>query len=158
MESKVAVYDSHEKALNAVRLLNENKFPLKNVSIIGKAEIVEDNIHLKSHTTLLNAPLAIGTIAGAVTGILTGIGVFAVPGLGFLYGAGAVVGMMGGLDFGILSGGLGTILDFIGVQNDSEVKYEDHLHEGKYLLLVHGSMDDIIKAEHILHTEGTHLE
>ena len=158
MQAKVAVFESHEKAFNAVKLLNEKKFPLRNVSIIGKAVIVKDNIHLKSNDVIVNAPLAIGTIAGAVTGILTGIGIFAVPGLGFLYGAGAFVGMMGGLDLGILGGGLGTILAFIGVKKDSVVKYEDHLHEGKYLLLVHGSMDDIVKAEHILHTEGTHLE
>jgi hypothetical protein len=57
-----------------------------------------------------------------------------------------------------LSGGLGTVLAFIGVQNENIVKYKDHLNEGKYLLLVHGSMNDIEKAEHILHTEGTHLE
>lgn len=158
MESKVAVYESHEKALNAVYLLNEKKFSLKNISIVGEAEIIENNIHLKSRTPLINTPLAIGTIAGTVTGILTGIGIFAVPGFGFLYGAGAVVGAMGGLDFGILSGGLGTILALIGVKKDAVVKYEEHLHEGKYLLLVNGNMEDITKAEQILHTEGTHLE
>lgn len=158
MESKVAVYESHEKALNAVQLLNKNKFPIRNISIVGKAELIEDHMHLKSRTSLINAPLAVGAIAGAVTGILTGIGIFAVPGLGFLYGAGAVVGMMGGLDFGILSGGLGTILTAIGIKKEAVVKYEEHLHEGKYLLLVHGSIENITQAEHILHTEGMHLE
>ena len=39
MESKVAVYESHEKALNAVHLLNEKKFPLKNVSIDRKSVV-----------------------------------------------------------------------------------------------------------------------
>ena len=142
MESKVAVYESHEKALNAVHLLNEKKFPLKNVSIVGEAIIIEDHIHLKSKVPLINTPLAIGAIAGTVTGILTGIGIFAIPGFGL----------------GIVSGGLGTIFASLGVKKDAVVKYEEHLHEGRFLLLVNGSMDEITKAEHLLHTEGMHLE
>jgi len=158
MESKVAVYESHEKALNAVHLLNEKKFPLKNLSIVGKADMINDHMHLKSAVSDNNAPMAIGAVVGTVVGLLTGVGVFAIPGFGFLYGAGAVVGAIGGFDLGLVSGGVGALLTMIGVKKESALKYESHLHEGKYLLLVKGSMDDITKAEHILHTEGTHLE
>ncbi len=102
MEVKVAVYDTHEKALNAVRKLDDNKFPLTEVSIIGKAELIEDHMHIKSTEPMVNAPAAIGSVAGIVAGILTGIGIFAIPGFGFLYGAGAVIGAIGGFDIGII--------------------------------------------------------
>ena len=157
MESKVAVYESHDRAIEAVHLLSEKHFSLKNISIVGKAEVINDHMHLKPNTELSNAPLALGAVAGTVVGLLTGIGVFAIPGFGFLYGAGAVIGSIAGFDIGILGGGLGTLLSAIGFKEDSVVKYEKHLHEGKYLLLLSGSEQDVIKAEHILHTEGTHL-
>ena len=46
----------------------------------------------------------------------------------------------------------------LGFKDDKVVKYEQHLKEGKFMLLLKGTLDEIKSAEHILHTEGTHLE
>src|ERR1700757_546520 len=158
MRAKVAIYETHEKAINAVKLLKENDFPVNKISIIGKALVIDDNMYFKSIQPLKSLPIAIGTVAGIVVGILTGIGVFAIPGFGFLYGAGAVIGAAAGLDAGILSSGLVSVLIHLGIKKSEVLKYEEHLHEGRFLVVAQGTPKEIDQAEHILHTEGTHLQ
>lgn len=158
MKSRVAVYDTHEKAINAIKVLNDKHFPMEHISLIGKAEITDDHIHIKSLETVKNAPVLIGSGAGLIIGLLSGIGVFTVPGFGFLYGAGALIGAIGGFDLGLVTGGIGTLLATIGIKKDRVVKCHEHMNEGKFLVIVNGSEKEIEKAEHILHTEGSHLQ
>jgi len=158
MIAKVAVYPSHEKALAAVKQLKREKFPINKISIIGKVLMVDNHIHVQSLDTLKSIPLALGVVAGIVIGILTGIGVFAIPGFGALYGAGAVVGAAGGLELGIVGGGLGTLLAHLGIRKKDMLRYEKHLHTGNFLVVVQGEPKEIETAQHILHTEGNHLE
>src|SRR6188768_4314307 len=158
MESKIAVYDTHEKAVNAIKALNAQHFPMKEVSLLGKAEIIEDNIHIKSYETLEKAPALVGMGAGTLLGLLSGIGVFAIPGFGFLYGAGALVGIIAGLDLGLIAGGAISLLSYTGIKEEEVVKCEEHLKEGKFMVIVKGAQEEIEKAKNILHAEGRHLE
>lgn len=158
MESKIAIYNTHDEAVDAVKVLNDQDFPMSNVSILGTAEVIEDHIHVRSLDTIKKAPAVIGMGAGTVIGLLSGIGVFTIPGFGFLYGAGALVGAIAGFDLGIVAGGLVSFLSFLGIKEDNVVKCEEHLKAGKFMVIVNGSIDEVEKAEHILHTEGTHLE
>lgn len=158
MKSKIAIYDTHDKAVEAIKVLNSQNFPMSNVSLLGTAEIIEDHIHVKSMEGIKKAPAIIGMGAGTVIGLLSGIGVFTIPGFGFLYGAGALVGAFAGFDLGIVTGGLVSFFSFIGIKEDNVVKCEEHLKQGKFIVVVNGTLEEIEKAEHILHTEGTHLE
>lgn len=158
MKSKIAIYDTHEKAVEAIKVLNGENFPMSNVSLLGSAEIIEDHIHVKSMEGIKKAPAIIGMGAGTVIGLLSGIGIFTIPGFGFLYGAGALVGAFAGFDLGIVTGGLVSFFSFIGIKEDNVVKCEEHLKQGKFIVVVNGTLEEIEKAEHILHTEGTHLE
>jgi len=158
MKSKVAVYGSHEKAINAIKALEKASFPLKRVSLLGKAELTDGNVHVKSFETIANAPVVVGSVVGPALGLMTGLGMFAIPGFGVLYGAGAIIGTIAGFDLGVISGGLITLLATLGIKMESAAKYEEHLHAGKFLVIVEGSLEEIEQAEHILHTEGTHLE
>lgn len=157
MKAKIAVYDSHEKAVSALKNLANQNFPMKSVSLIGKSEMIDDHIHLKSLTSAKNAPALIGMSAGTLIGLLSGIGVFTIPGFGFLYGAGALVGAIGGFDLGLITGGLSTIFIHLGIKKDHVVKYEEHLNQGKFIIIINGEVEDVLKAEKILHTEGQHL-
>lgn len=158
MKSKIAIYNTHDEAVDAVKVLNDQDFPMRNVSLLGTAEVVEDHIHVRSMDGIKKAPAVIGMGAGTVIGLLSGIGIFTIPGFGFLYGAGALVGAIAGLDLGIVTGGLISFLTFIGIKEDNIVRCQEHLKEGKFMVIVNGTMEEIEKAEHILHTEGTHLE
>lgn len=158
MNSQVAIYDSQKKAFNAIKVLNKYRFPLNRVSLIGKAEIIDDNLHITNYDNLVTAPVLLGSGAGIVAGLLSGIGVFAVPGFGFLFGAGALIGTIAGFDLGLIGGGVMSLLMRIGISEESAVKYEEHLKKGMFMLVVHGTLEEIEKAEKILHTVGTHLE
>jgi hypothetical protein len=158
MKAKVAVFPTHERAIEAVKLLDKNGFNMKHVSLVGQASMQEDHITVESNAGKMNTPVLVGAGAGIIAGILTGIGVFTIPGFGFLYGAGAVVGAIGGFDLGIIGGGLLSIGATIGLKDEQVVQLEKHLKEGKFVLIVKGPVDEVEKAEHILHTEGLHLE
>lgn len=158
MKLKVGIYPSHEKAILAVQALRKANYPLNKISIIGKAEIINDHVHVKSYDGVKNAPVMVGSIMGPVLGLITGLGVFIIPGFGFLYGAGAVVGAIAGFDLGLIGGGILTLLATLGIGEESSIKYEQHLHEGNFLVIAEGSLPEIESAEKILHTEGIHLE
>jgi hypothetical protein len=156
MKAQVAVYDSHQKALEAIKVLSDHNFPMDKVSLLGKADVIGNHIHVKSMEDIKDAPALLGAGAGTIVGLLTGVGAFAIPGFGFLYGAGAVLGAIGGFDLGIIAGGIGTLLATIGIKKDKVVKVHEHLDAGKFLVIVQGTSEDIENAKRILHTHGTH--
>ena len=152
MKSQVAIYDTHQKAIDALERLKNAEFPMEKTSLIGQAEIVDDHVHVKSMDDVKIKTTALGVVATSTLGLLTGLGI------GFIYGAGALVGAIAGAEIGIVGTGLFSILTTIGFSKDSVVKYEQHIVEGKFLVIVNGTLEEVEKAEHILHTEGTHLE
>lgn len=88
--------------------------------------------------------------------MLTGIGLLAIPGLGFLYGAGALAGAIAGFDIGLIGGGIISALTIPGVKHDVAKEYETQLKEGKFLVIAHGSEEEVNRAKEIMHRHGTH--
>ena len=52
MKSTVGIYDAHEDALEAIKELKRSGYSEKQLSIIGKAELVEDHLNVKSKKIL----------------------------------------------------------------------------------------------------------
>jgi uncharacterized membrane protein len=154
MKKSVSIFDSHDEAVKALDELRESGVNMSKVSLIGHAEIVNDHVHVKSNKALVAAPIATGTVVGTTLGLLTGIGLFAIPGLGVLFGAGAIVGALAGFQIGVATGGIATILVDLGVKDD-HIAYEQHLKEGRFLLFYDGSEEEIGHVERII--EGKHL-
>lgn len=154
MKKSIAVFSSHDEAHEGLEALKASGVNMSHVSIIGKAEIIDDKIHVKSNRALIAAPTVAGTVIGASVGLMTGIGLFAIPGLGMLFGVGAVVGAFAGFDAGIIAGGITSILVGLGVK-DEHITYEEHIKDGKFLMFIDGSEEEIERAENIL--EGRHL-
>ncbi|MBL7892943.1 MAG: hypothetical protein JNL63_09960 [Bacteroidia bacterium] len=150
MKTSIAVFNSHQEAVSSIILLNENRFPLKKVSLMGKAEIIDDKIHVRSNEPLIETPVIAGSILGTTIGLLSGIGLFAIPGLGFLFGAGAVIGAICGFDLGLVTGGLGTLLLQMGIKNEYAVKYDEYVKDGKFLLMINGTNEEIEMAKRIM--------
>lgn len=148
--ANVGVCDTHEDAVEAVGLLEKAHFPMKEVSLLGKVDKVEDHLHVRSLDPLKNAPAIVGASAGTIVGLLTGLGVFAIPGFGFLYGAGAVIGTIGGFDLGLVTGGVISLLLEFGIDREQALTYHEHLKEGKFLLVIQGPEEDVAKAKKIL--------
>lgn len=154
MKKSISIFDSHDDAVKALEELRESGVNMSKVSLVGHAEIVNDNVHIKSNQALVAAPVAAGTVLGTTLGLLTGVGLFAIPGLGVLFGAGAIVGALAGFQIGVATGGIATILVDLGVKDD-HVVYEQHLKEGRFLLFYDGSEEEIEHVERII--EGKHL-
>lgn len=154
MKKSISIFDSHEQAVKALEALRESGVNMSKVSLVGHAEIIDDNVHVKSNTAIVAAPVAAGTIIGTTLGVLTGVGMFAIPGLGILFGAGAIVGALAGFQVGVLTGGFASILVDLGVKED-HIEYEQHLKEGRFLLFYDGSDEEIDHVERII--EGRHL-
>ncbi len=154
MKKSVAIFSSHDEAVTALEALKESGVNMKHVSLIGKAEIIDDKIHVKSNKAVIAAPAIAGTVIGTSIGIMTGIGLFAIPGLGVIFGAGAIIGAFAGFDAGLIAGGITSILVELGIK-DENIEYEQHIKEGNFLMFIDGSEEEITKAEHVL--EGKHL-
>lgn len=154
MKKSVAIFSSHDEAVEALEALKEAGTNMSHVSLIGKADIIDDKIHVKSNKAAIAAPTVAGTVIGTSIGIMTGIGLFAIPGLGVIFGAGAIIGAFAGFDAGLIAGGLTSILVELGIK-DENIEYEQHIKEGSFLMLINGSEEEISKAEHVL--EGKHL-
>ena len=156
MRSLAGVYDTYELAEVAVKRLKEEGFTPNHISLVGLAEMKDDKLHLKQQDNLLKVGVGATVAIESVIGILAGVSIIAIPGLGFLYGAGAIVGAFAGLDFGIITGGIIAILAKTGIKEDIGHVYGKLIQEGKYLVLVNGDEAEVKKAYDILHKEGTH--
>jgi len=78
--------------------------------------------------------------------------------LGFIFGAGAVVGALAGFDLGLVGGGIISILTAIGIKKDKVVKYSKHINEGNFLVIAQGNEAEVEKAKSILCNCGKYLE
>ncbi|MGD0908136.1 MAG: DUF1269 domain-containing protein [Candidatus Acidiferrales bacterium] len=101
----------------------------------------------------------VGAFWGGFWGLLFGSAFFMIPGLGPILAAGPVVawivaGLEGAVEVGAL-GALGAGLYSIGIPKDSIVKYEAALRTDQFLLIVHGTAEEVTKAKKII-TETTH--
>jgi hypothetical protein len=96
----------------------------------------------------------LGAFWGGFWGLLFGSGFFLIPGIGPLLVAGPLVSwIVGALEGAVVVGGLSAIgagLYSLGIPKDSILRYETALKTGKYVLIVHGSMDETTRAKEIL--------
>jgi hypothetical protein len=97
-----------------------------------------------------------GAFWGGLWGLLFGAAFLFVPGLGQVVVAGPLVAsIIAGLEGAIAVGGLsaiGAALFSIGIPKDSVVRYEVALNANQFLLIAHGTADEVARAREILQT------
>lgn len=156
MKTNVAVYRSHDEAMKVMVSMKENGFPMDKVSLLGTIELIDDNIHVRSNRRLIRMPILYGTILGTIIGLMTGVGLFSIPGFEPLFNAGAVIGALAGFEVGVAAGGLGTIILQLAMNKDFSITYNEHVRQGNYLLLIEGSDEEIEWAKNIIDDEHNH--
>jgi len=144
----VAVYDSHEDAEKAVRDLQESGFDMKKLSIVGKDyQTQEDVIGYYTTGDRMKSWGKTGAFWGGLWGLLFGSAFFLIPGIGPLLAAGPLVGwIVGAVVVGGLSA-LGAGLYSIGLSKDSIIQYETQIKAGKFVVIAHGSTDEVSKTK-----------
>lgn len=155
--SIVAVYDTHVEAERAVRELQKSGFPMKKLSIVGRDYHTDE--HVVGYYTdgdRIKYWGKMGAFWGGLWGLLVGAAFFWIPGLGpILVGGPLVSWIVTGLEGAILVGGLGALgagLYSIGIPKESILKYETALQADCFLLLAHGTAEEVSKARDILRT------
>lgn len=158
MNAVIGIYESNEKAVAALSELQKSGYPTAQLSIIAKASLVDNHIHIKTNDSIEKAEVSVGVVSGTILGILLGVGIFAIPGLGFLFGAGAVVGAFAGLDIGLIAGGLTAIFTSMGIDAINAAKYDKYLNDGKFIIFAQGDEKQVEQAQKVLHTQGLSFE
>jgi len=159
--SVVAIYDTHDKAEAAIKELQKSSFNMKNLSIVGKDYQSEDQV-----MGYYNAGDRVafwgkrGAFWGGRGGLLFGSAFFFIPGIGPLVVFGPLVGwIVSALEGAVVVGGLsalGAALYSIGIPKDSIIKYETAVKSNKFLVVVHGTPEEIESAHHILDMVGAY--
>ena len=161
--SVVALFDQHAQAEASVKQLQEDGFDMKKLSIVGKEYHTDENV-VGYYTTgdrmkyWSGEGAMWGGIWGGMWGILFGSALFVIPGIGPLVMAGPIVAwIVGALEGAVVVGGLSAIgagLYSIGIPKDSILQYETSLKAGKFMLVVHGTADEVTRAKGILSDSG----
>ena len=155
MEEKsavVAIYNSHEEAEEAIRELEKSGFDMQKLSIVGKDYQTEEDV-VGYYTTgdRMKAWGKSGALWGGIWGLLFGSAFFIIPGIGPLLAAGPLVAwIIGALEGAVVVGGvsaLGAGLYSIGIPTDSIIEYETEIKAGKFVVIAHGSPDEVSKIE-----------
>ncbi|MDR3724295.1 MAG: DUF1269 domain-containing protein [Terracidiphilus sp.] len=153
--SVVAIYDTHEQAEHAIKLLQEAGIDMKCLSIAGRG--VHTDEHVVGYYNAGDRMKYWGTVGafwGGFWGLLLGSAAFSIPGIGPLLVAGPLVGwIVGGLEGAVVVGGvsaLGAGLVSIGISKDSVIRYETAVKTDQYLLIVHGVPDTVYRAHFAL--------
>src|SRR5580693_9312549 len=153
--SVVAVYNSHTEAEEAVAKLSAASFDITKVSIIGKDYHSEEKVvGYYSAGDRMKSWGGLGAFWGGIWGLLFGAGFFLIPGIGPVLVAGPfLAALVGALESAVVVGGLSAVaagLVSLGIPKDSAVKYEAEIKSDKFVMVVHGTPEELARAKTIL--------
>jgi uncharacterized membrane protein len=155
----VGIFKSHSEAETSIRELQRAGFDMKKLSIVGKDYHTEEQVvgyyNVSDRMKFWGKQ---GAYWGGFWGLLFGSAIFVIPGVGPLVMFGPVIGwLVGALEGAIAVGGvsaLGAALYSIGVPNDSSLEYETALKSDSFLVIAHGTAQEVTNAKEILVSAG----
>ncbi|KLV09087.1 permease [Photobacterium aquae] len=154
-EKIITIVNTHAEAEAVIKTLQNAEFDVSKISILGKGYHSEENVAGFYNTgDRVKSWGKTGALWGGVWGALIGAGMFWLPGVGALMVAGPIVSsVVGAIEGAVVTGGLGAVggaLASIGIPKDSIVKYNAAIKADKYLVIVHGDAEAMVKAKAIL--------
>jgi len=157
--SVVAIFKTHVEAEAAVKELQHSGYDMQKLSIVGKDRHTEEHVVGYYNTgDRMKYWGSMGAFWGGLWGLLFGAAFFWVPGLGPLVVGGPLVSwMVGALEGAVVVGGLSALgagLYSIGIPKDSILKYEQEIASDNYLIVAHGTIEEVRRAKNILDTTG----
>ncbi|GBD97575.1 hypothetical protein BMS3Abin06_02474 [bacterium BMS3Abin06] len=155
--SVVSIFNTHTEAEDAVRELQKSGFDMQKLSIVGKDYHTEE--HVVGYYNTGNRVKywgKLGAFWGGLWGFIFGSAFFIIPGIGpIVVGGPLVTWIIGALEGAAVVGGvsaIGAALFSIGIPKDSVLKYETSLKSNKFLLVAHGTAEEVEHARKILET------
>jgi uncharacterized membrane protein len=154
-KSVVGVYSSVADAEEAIEKLNNDGFPINQVSIVAQDLESEKQVHgFVTAGDIAKGGAVSGAWMGGIFGLLVGAAFLWVPGFGPLLVAGplaaALLAGIEGTVAGAAGGGLlGALLGW-GISKKHILKYEEVIKGGDYLVIAHGSEEEVKRAHAVL--------
>lgn len=138
-QTVTALYDTYDEAISAAHALEEAGISASDISIVSNNA---DDRYNRDHTTHAaedaGKGAGIGAVVGGVGGLLTGLGLMAIPGVGPVVAAGwlvaTAVGAAGGAVVGGAAGGLVGSLTSAGVHERDANFYAEGVRRGGTLV------------------------
>jgi uncharacterized membrane protein len=160
--SVVAIYKSHAEAEAAIKELQQSGFDMKKLSIVGRDYHTDEQVVGYYNTgDRMKRWGKTGAFWGGFWGFLFGAGFFWIPGLGQVLAAGPLVSwIIGALEGAVVVGGLSAIgagLYGLGIPKDSILQYETAIKTGKFVLIAHGSPEEIARAQEVIKSTSPEL-
>jgi len=157
--SVVGIVRTHDDAEEVVKDLQRAGFDMRKLSVIGKGYHSEEH-PLGFYTTgdRIKGWGGLGLFWGSIWGLLLGAAFLWIPGLGPLAVAGPFTHLLiTGLEGAVLGGSVGALggaLSGLGLSKESVIKYETRLKADNYLIIAHGTPEEVEQARGILHTRA----
>jgi hypothetical protein len=159
LNSVVAIYKTHTQAEEALRAFQSSGFDMKKLSIVGKDYQTEEHVigfyNIGDRMKFWGMR---GAFWGTFWGMLFGSALFLIPGFGHVMVLGPLVGwMVGALGEGAAIGGVTAIaagLFSIGIPRNSVLKYETALRADQFVVLAHGTPEEVATAKRLLDRTG----
>lgn len=151
----IAVFANHEAADAAVKKLANNGFEMKNLSVVGKGYHTEEKVvgfyNVGDRVKFWGSR---GAFWGGLWGLFFGGLFVTVPVLGPV----VILGYLAAIIFStvesaVIVGGisaLGAALFSLGVPDNSVIQYEDDIKVDGYLVMAHGTEQEVSRARNIL--------
>ena len=156
-DTVIAVFADHSAAETAVKKLTAAGFEMKNLSVVGKGYQTDEKV-----VGFYNAGDRIkfwgtrGAFWGGLWGMFFGGLFLTIPVVGHVVVLGYLASMaIYGIENAIVVGGLsalGAALYGIGVPKDSVIQYETAVKADSFLVMAHGTAEEVARAKAILGT------
>jgi uncharacterized membrane protein len=153
--SVVGIYATLGSAEGAVKKLEEGNFPISQISVVAKD--LQDETKVHGYVTGSDISQT-GAWVGGLFGVLAGAAFIWVPGIGLTIVAGSLgsilVGGMEGALAGAAMGGILNALSAWGISHHHILKYHESVKAGSYLVIAHGSPEEVARAQDLLKSTG----
>jgi hypothetical protein len=153
----IAVFADHQAAEKAVKELSAAGFEMKHLSVVGKGYHTDEKV-----VGFYNAGDRVkfwgtrGAFWGGLWGLFFGGLFMAVPVVGHVVVLGYLAAIaISAIETAVMVGGLsalGAALYSIGIPKDSVIQYETALKADSFLVMAHGTAEEMARAKAILGT------
>ena len=166
MATVVGLFDSYTNAQRAVEDLVKAGFKRYEISLLAQANASEYARYFNTNTTgesatpapektlTMGEGVGVGTVVGALTGIVVGLASFVLPGIGPIVAAGPLIaGLTGGtvgVVAGAATGGVVTALMNSDISEDEANVYAESLRRGGTLVLVRTPESSIAAVHNVM--------
>jgi uncharacterized membrane protein len=155
----VGIYDTHTGAEAAIKELQKSSFDMKQLSIVGRGYHTEEQVvGFYNVGDRMKVWGKRGAFWGGFWGLLFGSAFFVLPGVGPVMVFGPLVAwIVGALENAAVVGGLSALgagLYGAGIPKDSVLEYETAIKSDKFVVVAHGTHDEVARAMSVLEKTG----